>query len=131
MENDPYKDYFDDVAVPFFPRKWLNKVTLGCVGVIILYFPFKGVMTKLTVEWGHLSNTWLGDIAVLTTVIFAGTFVAGRFLYWRAHKDIKIGEDNILDNVEGLLNPDENKTDTQIVEDMREMLDRYRARRRR
>ena len=82
-------DYYDEVAVPFFPRKWLNKFTVLFViiiaGIIFLKH-WLGFFTSLP-----FSDTFLGDISVLITVIFSLAFVLGRWDSWKSRKDVKTG----------------------------------------
>lgn len=113
MENDRYKDYEDNVSVPFFPRKWLNKFTI----FYILAIPTCLLITKYVLHWGILSDEILGDISVLTTLIFTGTFIVGRFIYWRTHKDMKIGKDKLFDEMRHVVEVFENEKRREITWD--------------
>ena len=92
----------DNVAVPFFPRKWLNWVTGIYLLILLLGIFVKKPLFGL-LGWEHLSDTWVSDISILTTVMFFFTFVVGRVYYWMPHKNRAIGENEFADKVEEVL----------------------------
>ena len=123
-KND-YYDYHDNVAVPFFPRKWLNKFTWIYVSIIIGYFIVRYFVNKYSTKgWVPLSNIELGDISILITLIFGFTFVVGRFAYWwyLSKKGIEIGENRVVKKVKNVLE-DPRTGDHQKLEEIRKMVD--------
>ena len=116
-------DYNDNVAVPFFPGKWLNLFT---VLYVLIIAGFLGL--KHWGGWGSLSNTSLGDISILTAVMFSATFVVGRFIYWRTHRDVEIGQNNVLDDLEEALeNNNSGLSDRERLERIRQTIAKYRT----
>ena len=107
--RDKTDKYDDNIAVPFFPREWLNWFTGIFVVIIvgILALKYGAGMKPL----GNISGTFLGDVSVLTTVGFCLAFVLGRVRSWNSNEDRNKGLDDFDELIES--NTDLNLTDTQ------------------